>query len=85
MKVEQAAAHLQALHDRGEPMRCMGCDRLRRWSQDGLQILMFTPSNPAAGRIAYCACRECLTDPAKRARLFRWAETMSRAKMEDAR
>ncbi|MGC8703682.1 MAG: hypothetical protein ACP5RV_12250 [Thiomonas sp.] len=71
-----AAAELQRRIDQRQPMRCMGCDRLRQWPPTDLLVVIYEPRDPAHWPLAYCACRACLSDPA---RLARWAETASRA------
>lgn len=80
--VMRAVAELQRRHLAGEALRCMGCNRLRRWSAGALLVGGFMPANPAYPGMAYCACRACIESDKRRARLFRWIETRSRAEAE---
>jgi hypothetical protein len=77
--LRQAATELALSHARGEPLRCMGCGTLRHWPKWELHVLTYTPRDPTHWPLAYAACAHCLADPARRHKLFRWAETRSRA------
>lgn len=82
MRLTDAMNAIASAAGRGERLRCMACNQLRRWPPGDLLIGVFQPRDPRHAPIAYCICRPCAGDASQLRRVRRWSETRSRAAAE---